>query len=58
MKSVYVSPELEVICFAADEKLATEWDTYTSKLFGSSAGSLDGTSAVDFTIPENPEGEF
>ena len=60
MKTVYVSPEMEIICFAADEKLASEWDTYTGKLFGSNAGTLDGASAVDFTIPEtdNPEGNF
>lgn len=56
MKKTYVAPESELTCFVADQTLATEWNTMLGKLY--KAGTVDDPSAMDFTLPNNPEGDF
>ena len=56
MRKFYSSPEAELICFAADEKIAAMWDAVQGSLLN--AGALEDPSAVDFEIPGNPEGNF
>ena len=55
MKKNYTSPESEMILFAAEEKIAAQWDAIKGQMFN---GSLDNPSSVDFTLPSNPEGDF
>ena len=55
MKKTYVAPASELMLFAAEEKIAAQWDAITGQVFN---GSLDNPSSVDFTLPTNPEGGF
>ena len=55
MKKTYVAPASELMLFAAEERIAAQWDAIKSQALG---GSLDNPSSVDFTLPGNPEGDF
>ena len=58
MKKTYNSPKSELTIFTAEENLATSWNALIGNLYKADSGTLDNPSAMDFTLPDNPEGNF
>ena len=57
MKELYVSPELEVLCFAPVENLAKspiQWSGKNTML----EGGGDTSEVVEYPISDNPEGDM
>lgn len=55
MKKVYEAPRSELMLVVAQETVTAQWDAICGRMYN---GSLDNPSSVDFTLPENPEGDF
>lgn len=53
MKEFYIAPEVEIVCFAPVERLAT-WDGYMNSLFTSRTGGGTDDSKEYITVPTDP----
>lgn len=60
MKKTYLSPELEILCFAPCERLASviTWAPKNELMGAGPGGSGLTASTIETPIPDNPEGDM